>query len=272
MPDSAHAGWEAWDPIGGSRLEPDGSGQYRQRHLGRSIRSSPSSTRVVCAETSRSPSRRALIMLDHDVSVPVNPSWPSARARQLLRRQFRGRRRSLTAREQASHAHAVTRHFFTSGLILRGHTIGLYLANDGEVDLARLFARLLKSRRQVALPVVHRDGQMALRRCRAETPLLPNRYGILEPGPGEPTISPLAIDVLLLPLVAFDAYGTRLGMGAGYYDRYLGRVPPALRPLLVGIAHETQRSSDPLPRNSWDVSLDGIITETGWQPIQPSSA
>jgi 5-formyltetrahydrofolate cyclo-ligase len=211
-------------------------------------------------------------MLVSTVSEPVTAKPAPAAASAALRRRFRGRRRSLTAKEQRRHATAVTRYFLASGLCLRGRTIGLYLANDGEVDLSALFTRLLRMRRRVALPVVHGNGSMSFRRCRANTPLVPNRYGIPQPTRLAPTISPLALDVLLLPLVAFDAAGTRLGMGAGYYDRYLGRVPVALRPLLVGVAHELQRSSDPLPRNRWDVPLDGVLTEGGWQPIHPTPA
>jgi len=206
-------------------------------------------------------------MLDPRTPAPGHRKRPSARARTALRRRFRSRRRSLTAAEQASHAAAVARHFFTSGLALHGRTIGLYVANDGELDLSALFARLLRMRRRLALPVVHRDGRMSFRLCRATTPLLPNRYGIPEPARGAPRASRLALDMLLMPLVAFDAQGTRLGMGAGYYDRFLGPVPPAQRPLLVGVAHEVQRSHDPLPRDRWDVPLDGVLTEAGWQPL-----
>jgi 5-formyltetrahydrofolate cyclo-ligase len=71
--------------------------------------------------------------------------------------------------------------------------------------------------------------------------------------------------VLFLPLVAFDDHGNRLGMGAGYYDRYIGRQPAGLRPLLVGLAHETQRASADLPARSWDARLDAVVTEAGWQ-------
>jgi 5-formyltetrahydrofolate cyclo-ligase len=210
-------------------------------------------------------------MLVTNVSALVTDKRPSPPSRAALRRRFRGRRRSLTTSDQQRHAAAVARHFLVSGLCLRGRTVGLYLANDGEVDLAGLLSRLLRMRKRVALPVVHDDGRMSFRRCRATTTLLPNRYGIPEPGRTAPTVAPLALDVLLLPLVAFDAAGTRLGMGAGYYDRYLARLPGTLRPYLIGVAHEVQRSDDPLPRNRWDVPLDGVLTERGWQPIQPSS-
>ena len=73
---------------------------------------------------------------------------------------------------------------------------------------------------------------------------------------------------MLLPLVAFDENGGRLGMGGGYYDRFLGSLPALLRPRLVGLAHEVQRSNAPLPKDSWDIPLDDIVTETGWQSFR----
>jgi 5-formyltetrahydrofolate cyclo-ligase len=94
---------------------------------------------------------------------------------------------------------------------------------------------------------------------------------MLEPGTrgtGAGTyLNPLAVSLLFIPLVGFDSAGTRLGMGAGYYDRYIGRLPPASRPLLVGLAHEVQRSERPLTREPWDIPLDAVVTESGWQPF-----
>lgn len=192
-------------------------------------------------------------------------SRDSAGQRRQLRRHFRDQRRALDACSQTRHADAVARHFFTSGLLLHGRTLGLYLANDGELDTAPLLGRLLNTRKRIALPVVARNGAMSFYRYRRGATLITNRYGILEPGAGAPFIAPLALDMLLMPLVAFDEGGTRLGMGAGFYDRYLSRIPQRMRPLLVGVAHEVQRSSQPLPAAPWDVPLDGVITEAGWQ-------
>ena len=192
----------------------------------------------------------------------------SVRERQALRRHFRRRRRALEARAQALNATAVSRHFFGRGLGLNARTTGLYFANDGEVDLTPLLARLLRMRKRIALPVVSRDGAMTFHRYRNGTALVRNRFGILEPRNHAPLVSPLAIDLLLVPLVAFDDFGTRLGMGAGYYDRYLGRVPPPLRPRLIGVAHEVQRSPRPLPREAWDIPLHGVLTEDGWHRFE----
>ena len=121
--------------------------------------------------------------------------------------------------------------------------------------------------KRLAMPVVRQDGIMEFYRYRRKGRLVINRFGILEPAPGAPYVSPLSIDLLLVPLVSFDRFGMRLGMGAGYYDRLIGRVAEGFRPLLVGVAHEIQRCSDPLPYESWDMPLDGVITENGWQPL-----
>lgn len=143
------------------------------------------------------------------------------------------------------------------------------MANDGEVDLRPLAKRLHAAGKQLALPVVRRtkDGAPTLEffSWEAGSQLLPNRYGILEPSPGATFIPALSIDLLLTPLVAFDQQGTRLGMGAGYYDRFLGPLPAGLRPMVVGVAHEAQRSPVDLPKAAWDEPLDGALTETGWQ-------
>jgi 5-formyltetrahydrofolate cyclo-ligase len=187
--------------------------------------------------------------------------------RRALRRLFRRQRKQLPAAAQAAHGEAVARHFFASGLQMKGRTLGLYFANDndGELSTAPLLARLLKTRKRIALPVVGKSDAMEFYHYRRRTPLIPNRFGILEPAPGALHVSPLSLDVLLVPLVAFDGNGVRLGMGAGYYDRYLGRIPSGMRPRLVGLAHEVQRSLHPLPAADWDVPLDGVLTEAGWQ-------
>ena len=95
-------------------------------------------------------------------------------------------------------------------------------------------------------------------------PLVPNRFAIPEPVPRRrPPHHARQLDLLLVPLVAFDARGNRLGMGGGYYDRtlaYLGHRTHWRRPRVVGLAHALQRV-DALPKNAWDIPVDGVITE-----------
>lgn len=185
--------------------------------------------------------------------------------RQELRQFFRQRRRALDVREQREHALRIARHLLNNPLSWSSRRIGAYWANDGEVSLAPLLGELEYRNRLLALPVVSAGGRMAFYRYTSAAPMIVNRYGIPEPGCGSGFVNGRSLDLILVPLVAFDEYGVRLGMGAGYYDRYVGALPVTLRPRVIGVAHEVQRSPDPLPFQDWDVPLDGIVTERGWQ-------
>lgn len=69
--------------------------------------------------------------------------------------------------------------------------------------------------------------------------------------------------MLLIPLVAYDRVGNRLGMGAGYYDRHLEPLRDLSSPLRVGIAYSVQ-ALDRITANDWDIPLHGVVTENGW--------
>ena len=188
-----------------------------------------------------------------------------------LRRRFRSARRSLSFAAQAAHAEAVARAVVGSRVLLRAGICGAYFSqDDGELDSLPLLSRLWAAARTVGVPVVSGKGDMDFYQVKPGTPLVVNRYGIPEPRRSR-YLNPLSLSIVFLPLVAFDDHGTRLGMGAGYYDRYIGRLPVTLRPLLVGLAHEVQRARDPLPRQPWDVPLDAVATEAGWQSFRPGA-
>lgn len=185
--------------------------------------------------------------------------------RKELRRHFRAKRRALSRRDHLHNSLDVARNIRRSGLILRSQRIGCYWANDAEVDLSPVLARLAQCRKFIALPCIGSRGYMNFAHYSPGIPMVINRYGIAEPGPEAAHVDGRSLNVVLAPLVAFDDYGVRLGMGAGYYDRYMSRLPPLLRPQLVGVAHEVQRSPDPLPFDHRDVPLDAVLTERGWQ-------
>src|SRR5690606_7992459 len=102
----------------------------------------------------------------------------------------------------------------------------------------------------------------AFRRFKDLRHLAPNRFGILEPNQAAQSIDIQQLDLILLPLVGFDAQGRRLGMGGGYYDRSLAfkKVYKKLGPKLIGLAHAIQQV-DALTVDIWDVPLDAIVTD-----------
>jgi len=181
-----------------------------------------------------------------------------------LRRQFRKARRALSPAEQRCHSLRICRHFLCSPLAWSSSCIAAFLAIDGEPDLEPLLARLRLMGKRLALPVIARDRRMDFFAFDAAAPLVANVYGIEEPAPGARHVPTLSLNAVLTPLVAFDPNGNRLGMGGGFYDRHFGRMPSALRPLLIGVAHAVQYAPS-LPAASWDVPLDAVLKDAGWR-------
>jgi 5-formyltetrahydrofolate cyclo-ligase len=103
---------------------------------------------------------------------------------------------------------------------------------------------------------------MTFARWRHDDRFVTSRFGIDEPLPTARRVAPQRLDVVLVPLVAFDREGTRLGHGAGYYDAAFAfrRGAGRTRPVLVGLAHAFQEI-DHIDRREWDVPLDIVVTE-----------
>ena len=184
-----------------------------------------------------------------------------------LRRLARQRRRGLSAQARARAEAAVAAHLHA---LLGRHQwqgIAAYAATASELDLSAFFADLPAAPVTVHLPAIDADGVMRFRRWPVGTVLTPGPHGIAQPPPSAVATMPADLDAILLPLLAFDDCGTRLGSGAGYYDRALAScrvLATPSPPMLVGVAFEAQRLAS-LPREPWDIPLDGVVTEQGWQ-------
>ncbi|WP_207003409.1 5-formyltetrahydrofolate cyclo-ligase [Trinickia mobilis] len=138
---------------------------------------------------------------------------------------------------------------------------GFYWPLDGEFDARDALAQWLSldAHRQAALPVIPVIGTaLEFHEWVPGAPMKIGHHRIPEPE----SARVLAPDLLLVPCVAFDDDGYRLGYGGGYYDRTLAAWPGGKRPVTVGVAFEACRTSA-LPRETHDVPLDAIITDTG---------
>lgn len=183
-----------------------------------------------------------------------------------LRRTLRQRRRGLSPREQRLHARALTRSLGKELAFLRARRIAAYWPADGEIDPGPLLTLVRRRGRRTYLPVLRSlaKGRLWFLPFTPGEPLQPNHYGIPEPRRGREHIHlPWCLDLLLVPLVAFDGDCNRLGMGGGFYDRtlaYLRQRTQWRRPRLIGVAHECQRLARIVPK-PWDIPLDGVATE-----------
>jgi 5-formyltetrahydrofolate cyclo-ligase len=88
-----------------------------------------------------------------------------------------------------------------------------------------------------------------------------NTLGMLEPNALEPELKPDLVDVVLVPGLAFDRFGTRLGYGAGFYDRLLPRLRPST--VLIGVTHNALLLEHPLPKDVFDIPMTHLVTESG---------
>lgn len=199
--------------------------------------------------------RRHLIYSPHD---------PIA-MRNALRREMRQRRRGLRSFQRLLADRALVRHLVNLPAYRRARELAVYWPADGEVDVRAVAAHAWSSGKRLYLPVVGRGGAMRFARWVQHGELRPNRFGIPEPVQGRRCVPAGRLDLVVMPLVAFDHRGNRLGMGGGYYDRALGG--KRRRQLLVGVAFACQQAES-IPAQPWDVPIDLVITERGRIPMR----
>ncbi len=197
----------------------------------------------------------------------------SAALKYDLRRQMRAKRRSLTPLQLHQAEIGLLQHLRALPETRRAREIGLYWPIKGEISLLGLLQQPWSHRQKFYLPVLapHRRGLRFAPYVRGET-LRRNRLGIPEPMVSRRLWrSARQLDLLFVPLLAFDGKGRRLGMGGGFYDRTLAGLRHRkhwLRPRLLGVAHAFQEVTQ-LPAEPWDVPLHGICTEQGYRSFLP---
>lgn len=180
-----------------------------------------------------------------------------------LRREMRARRRALCVAD-AQAASQRLRKLALQHRLLRHARIGFYLPLAEEIDLLPLLNSALWASRACFLPVVPQRHARRLwfSRIGPGDVWYRNRFGIYEHGSRD-RVRAQQLDVLFVPLVAFDAQGNRLGMGGGFYDAslaYLRHRRVFRKPKLIGVAYDFQRVTT-LPREAWDVPLQAVLTD-----------
>jgi 5-formyltetrahydrofolate cyclo-ligase len=185
-----------------------------------------------------------------------------------LRRRMREARRALDEQTRLELSLRICESLRHSNFYRRASVIACYFPFDGEVDPTDLVRAATADRKQVCLTMVGRDhsGRMRFAAFRPDTRMRINQYGIAEPDPDSAQlVCRRRLDIVLVPLVAFDGNGNRLGMGAGYYDRtfhFLRHRRHWMKPRLVGLAFDMQQVADLQPAE-WDIPLSAVATETG---------
>lgn len=192
----------------------------------------------------------------------MNDSVDSGALKAHLRSELRAWRASVSAKDARDAARRAAGHVLRERALATARRVAVYLPLKHELGTWPLIDALHASSCEVFAPRVRPGRQLSFVRLTASTPLRRNRWGVLEPAGHAACALHRELDLVLLPLLGFDASGNRLGTGAGYYDRWLGQHHGGRRPLRVGYAYALQQTPH-LPEEPWDQRMDAVVTERG---------
>lgn len=168
----------------------------------------------------------------------------------------------LSDGERAQLEHQLARHL--TAILADARVVGAYAPMGSEISplLAMEEARAVGS--IVAFPAFDHPAKPF--RFRAGEPVEPGPFGIMQPPKKAAVLDP---DLILVPLVAIDAHGTRLGRGKGHYDAALARLRKS-GARLVGIGWAGQMIAEIIPADDWDIALDGFVSPEGVRWFRPA--
>lgn len=193
---------------------------------------------------------------------------PAAVRKRALRAEMIAARARLSPAEREASSRAVAERVASLPAFAGARTVALYPSLGAEVGTAEIARRALAAGKRLAWPRLA-PGALALAfaACLPDE-LVPGPLGTREPPPEAPAVALAEIDCLLVPGVAFDARGRRLGRGRGHYDATLAALPPGAA--RIGLAFEAQLVAE-VPREPHDVPLDAVVTERRVLRSQPSA-
>lgn len=187
--------------------------------------------------------------------------------KQAIRSQMLKKRRQLLEEQSQNASEQVAQILLNVSIFKSSQRIACYYAYRKEVNTLKIIKSIFSQKKECYLPVIKGDPiqEMFFIACHSLEELVPNRFGILEPlFQSEKGMNPPELDLVIVPLVAFDRRGYRLGMGGGCYDRtfaFLNQLhPSSKKPFLCGLAYSFQEVPS-IPINDWDIRLDAVVTD-----------
>lgn len=181
-----------------------------------------------------------------------------------LRHEIRQKHTQLNSTFKQEVSAQIIQKLISHPVLQKSHIIASYLAADHEIDLQAWFTHAWQRKKLCYLPLALDTKKLAFGEYHNNTRLQQNRWKILEPLQNDQCLLPHQLEVVLVPLIAFDQNGYRLGRGLGYYDRsfsFLLSNPRPKNPYLIGVSYQFQAVKS-IFSNPWDVPLNEVITET----------
>jgi 5-formyltetrahydrofolate cyclo-ligase len=189
----------------------------------------------------------------------VNGDRPSnnlKRDKRTLRRRVIARRDELTEHDRADRSRRITDRVLALPEVLEADTVMAFWSFGSEVETAPLLDRLREAGSRVVLPRVEGRDVVAVAHAPG-APVAASSFGAMEPA-GAEVVDPIEVDVVIVPGVAFDRLGRRVGYGGGFYDRFLGRTRPGVPAVAAAFALQVVAE---VPEGPMDRRVDAIVTE-----------
>ena len=175
-----------------------------------------------------------------------------------LRNRLKDLRAAIPADERARKSMQICSRL--SEMLIGYETVMVYVAKEPEVETMPLIRGLLERGTRVVVPIIEQETHtLRLSHLLDTSTLVPSTFNVPEPVGNEIPADPGELEAAVIPLIGFDSRGHRLGYGAGYYDRFLERVPDLVK---IGAAFAAQEV-DRVPSHHYDVRLDYVVTELG---------
>ncbi|MEX0681787.1 MAG: 5-formyltetrahydrofolate cyclo-ligase [Balneolales bacterium] len=178
--------------------------------------------------------------------------------RDLLRKKFKSQREQLGITDLKSLGQKIAERLFLSEWYRNAYVVHCFSGTPekGEIATDAVLSYVIRSEKQLVMPrLSDRKGEMEHYRVDNLNLLKKNKFGIMEPPKGE-RVWPVELDLVLVPGLAVDMQGNRIGYGKGFYDRFLASTPAHKLMLLP-----EQFIVDHIPNTSHDIPVEGIVTE-----------
>ncbi len=181
--------------------------------------------------------------------------------KQQTRKKFRALRQAISFSYRESAAQQAAQILLQAIHFQQSKTIACYIAVNDEFLTQPIIEAIWQTHKQCYLPVLTAENTLQFAHYAEQDVMQANRYGIPEPV-NTHRIPAEQLDMVILPLLAFDLQGHRLGTGGGYYDKTFAflKTKSATHPLLIGLGFAAQQA-DHLPNENFDVDLDAVLTE-----------
>ena len=179
--------------------------------------------------------------------------------KRALRREARTRLRNIAAEERRISSQKILIQLIANAIFRKSKTVACYIPIDNEVETSGIIAAIWHYGKRCYLPAIISNQQMVFASFQPNDQLISKKYNILEPMMvNDRTIDTMDLDLVIVPLLGFNANFFRLGRGVGYYDRaFAFRRFGGQKPYLLGIGYQAQLLN--FAPSDWDIPMDNIM-------------